>query len=1158
MNAGEESISEESQATMLLESVLRPQTGFAKDTFSIHEPCTRARAQGISSSASLRSAAPQYRFQGLATTQTESQSENVSQGAPGLDGHPAFDEIPPVLEQEKRQEANRAAVGSVEAGHSARRSARLGSTKTLPSRMSRSPGASDLKSSRSPFVSPGPSNRHPKPPSRYAPQLRRQRSLSPVSQDSFAGPLPLEDQEKLYIRTARAFHVPLNQLSQSQESVDDRKDINSSPDSPLATEHSLTTEPMPSGQLESQGYGLTDDSIYGDLSLAQGQGANAFYDVILSVPSPTSSPESSAPSSSYYRLMDGDYGNSKKDSQELLETQLYEETQPVATQITPIQETQPTTDLHTVPDSETTPSAQPGTSVATGSTMARRGLLALVDSRKKWRIQNYEQMQRATASTTNTQLDTQLDTTGATYGDTVWQDTQPSEDPPMPPLRRREEVATEEIPDSEPPQPEAYHDSPRLPIGVSGIQGRFRALSVSTVSEEESTIPGLVVPAVIPVEVPQKQEVEESSDDEGDDIPLAAVVKANPASKVEKTPAPGSRGEGPPAEMPPPKSAPRGPPQSAAATRVRRRPNSAAEQDPKNLANKSWENAVIPSSEPQENATRSSLKAPPSSNAAKTSIKPSSRPISMRSFADSTSTLNPVTPVSNPHYVSRAGSEAETVIGGPVMRPPSDSVDQATELADDDPMDVDYESEVQTRSRKRKRTASVKVKREPKSTVKRGNVSPTPSRPPKRQKSGSVALTPTRVFALWKDDNCYYSAVVHELSKGSIGRFLVKFDDGDKDYLDVRKLRLCQLQEGDHVLFDHGERGTIVEVSGDAPNDTVLVEVDDGAALIRQKMRVRDVRIAGRTLQSEWKDRMLQPDEIITAVRPRAVKPSPAQSRMSLASAGSSKSIRSRILGKTGFVITMSPGNSDWDSEKKTIMASVKTSGGHVFDDWGQVFKMEGRSSQGGKRWIIEEGDVTFMKPELDRVFLLSDQCNRKPKFLIALALGIPCLSLDWLEACIREKNDVDWHPYLLPAGMSETLDARVSQFVDLDWGSSHSHLHDIMADKVPAKLFRKKNIVCLSPDFVPNITKGGTSDADRAKEATGLVPKIILCMGASRVEAVPDGKYASQSLKQFDYVIVKEEGEVAPLRLKGVPCVHFGWVKECLVAGRLLDFEWD
>ena len=67
----------------------------------------------------------------------------------------------------------------------------------------------------------------------------------------------------------------------------------------------------------------------------------------------------------------------------------------------------------------------------------------------------------------------------------------------------------------------------------------------------------------------------------------------------------------------------------------------------------------------------------------------------------------------------------------------------------------------------------------------------------------------------------------------------------------------------------------------------------------------------------------------------------------------------------------------------------------------------------------------------------------------------------------------MDWHAYLLPAGFSEHLNARVSQMVDMDWGNSIHYLTDVTANLVAPKVFADKSILCISPDFVPSKQKG-------------------------------------------------------------------------------------
>ena len=57
---------------------------------------------------------------------------------------------------------------------------------------------------------------------------------------------------------------------------------------------------------------------------------------------------------------------------------------------------------------------------------------------------------------------------------------------------------------------------------------------------------------------------------------------------------------------------------------------------------------------------------------------------------------------------------------------------------------------------------------------------------------------------------------------------------------------------------------------------------------------------------------------------------------------------------------------------------------------------------------------------------LISDSCNRKPKFFQALALGIPCLATRWVTDCIKRQNVLPWERYLLPSGASVFLEGAV------------------------------------------------------------------------------------------------------------------------------------
>lgn len=66
-------------------------------------------------------------------------------------------------------------------------------------------------------------------------------------------------------------------------------------------------------------------------------------------------------------------------------------------------------------------------------------------------------------------------------------------------------------------------------------------------------------------------------------------------------------------------------------------------------------------------------------------------------------------------------------------------------------------------------------------------------------------------------------------------------------------------------------------------------------------------------------------------------------------------------------------------------------------------------------------------------------------------------------------------------------------------------------------------------------------------------MPRIIAAMGAN-VEAVADIRYATHAreLEQYDYIVRKDPSSLTDSE-EGFPVVDVTWIKECLIAGRLL-----
>ena len=63
--------------------------------------------------------------------------------------------------------------------------------------------------------------------------------------------------------------------------------------------------------------------------------------------------------------------------------------------------------------------------------------------------------------------------------------------------------------------------------------------------------------------------------------------------------------------------------------------------------------------------------------------------------------------------------------------------------------------------------------------------------------------------------------------------------------------------------------------------------------------------------------------------------------------------------------------------------------------------------------------------------------------------------------------------------------------------------------------------------------------------------------MGADRVEAVTELKYADNNLSGYDYIVIREAIHYQP-EFAECLTVHWGWVKDCLIASRYLPLpDW-
>ncbi|KAG6837300.1 hypothetical protein H0H93_011902 [Arthromyces matolae] len=403
-------------------------------------------------------------------------------------------------------------------------------------------------------------------------------------------------------------------------------------------------------------------------------------------------------------------------------------------------------------------------------------------------------------------------------------------------------------------------------------------------------------------------------------------------------------------------------------------------------------------------------------------------------------------------------------------------------------------------------------------------------------RSHSPPSPPTRVFALWAGDGHFYAGTVYS-DRGN-GLYEIAFDDATNAEADIDSMRSLDLRVGDRVMVpDLMDSFKVTDV-----NDLASGVVGVSVYKENQKQSLESLKITAETIRTAWQGRTLDRDDIIPIVKSEPGRSFPPASR----SGGT------RPLNEYAFVVSFTLKKSSRD----TILDKLQHLGG-VVKDWSDVISLKGRYSNQHNRWVIERSEARWIgDATIKRIFFLGNEASYKPKFLLALALGVPCLHYGWLDKLFsRSGSPGFWSSYLLDQGHSSQLNARISQQVNMDWGKSARHLTDIMDNNVPCKLLNGKSVLCVGY-VVPKMNSKKLSMHDQNTQNNyDAITRIILAMGAERVEAVSGLRHASRPLHEFDYVVVKDDQNISELDT-GPHCrtMTWTWLKECLIASRFFS----
>lgn len=446
------------------------------------------------------------------------------------------------------------------------------------------------------------------------------------------------------------------------------------------------------------------------------------------------------------------------------------------------------------------------------------------------------------------------------------------------------------------------------------------------------------------------------------------------------------------------------------------------------------------------------------------------------------------------------------------------------------------------------RTPNVKPSKDSKRPTTSKQATPTPHRASSSSKHHPIPVT--EVFGLWREDGFYYHGLVTEFLEPD--RFRILFDDNQTDVVHIDQMRRNELRPKDEVYVDN-RSFTVRRIDGDQVYlDSTFGKASSGIGLLR---------IPSNTIASCWNDRRVDLDQ---------VKPRQALARPRAASLVTTSSKTCPLFQGHGFVITKSVPKSSKRStaeleelDVETVQRLIRTHGGTVVEDWSSVINFDGQHSS-PHCWSLERAQCQWRGGEdknnkIDKIFLLSNDHCTKPKFLTAIALGVPCVDTEFIRRSVDEGYLREWRDHLLEQGTAVFGDHApcVTQTVSYNWCMSSGDLLSIMDNIVARMLLSGMRIFCHGSDFVKPSSKGRRDDTT-ANGSFVMIPPIFAAMGADEVVAARSQADAGHPMSYFDYIVVKSAKDKEKLdeECHG-KVVSFGWVKNSLILGRLLPKEY-
>ncbi|KAH9820768.1 hypothetical protein DFH28DRAFT_1121125 [Melampsora americana] len=305
--------------------------------------------------------------------------------------------------------------------------------------------------------------------------------------------------------------------------------------------------------------------------------------------------------------------------------------------------------------------------------------------------------------------------------------------------------------------------------------------------------------------------------------------------------------------------------------------------------------------------------------------------------------------------------------------------------------------------------------------------------------------------------------------------------------------------------------------------------------------------------------------------------------------------LKSPIEVKKGKNDRKVKGEGKIQSKKERIELRLKSNGGKIINrideliEFSQPFSScEIHSTHSKKKrkvrsksdaWEDEEtsaGDrkieIVKKTSEFDQVkviLLLTDEPIKTLKYWLALSLGIPCVSNQWVIDSCEEEVCLDWKSYLLPSGYSKRLQTfcfgnqrQIYQKNQFDLRSildsfKHQHQNEPIEnqsqdqDQPPLKLFHDQTFYCL------------VKKSNKKEMWYENVWWILCCLGVKEIKSKSIENFkeieqveVEEEINEVDYVLIDDElefKEEEKMKFTKNSVVNLDWIKESLIFGKVI-----